>query len=228
MGSPDPSSGSAAFQTSGMYSIKEPSDYMGGFVATGTMAIVQTITPLLVGQLWKRDDLKHAGYNPWFAYAWKAMQATGVISYGLQAFGFLLALMFDLSFLEKLGYICLWITHGGIFGLLSFTTVIAYFVSAIVKYNESIYEGKREMWITLTAYTAVQIVAGYVGITHFKNTVMYLVAKELKDMCEMYGAFCGEVGIMQPKVGATEDDYDSDLLGGDSAASSLVAWEWDF
>ena len=80
----DEASGSNAIAaSSGMYSIKEPSDYMGGFVATGTMAIVQTITPLLVGQLWKRDDLKQAGYNPWFAYAWKAMQAGGTIAFGL-------------------------------------------------------------------------------------------------------------------------------------------------
>ena len=181
-----------------MYSIKEPSDYMGGFVATGMMAIVQTITPLLVGQLWKRDDLQKAGYNPWFAYAWKAMQAGGTIAFGLQAFGFLLALMFDLNFLERIGYIGLWITHGAIFGNLSFITVVAYFISAIVKYKESIYEDKKEMWITLTAYTAVQIVAGYVGIAHFRNTVMYLVAKELKDICETYGALCGQMGVLQP------------------------------
>ena len=222
MGSPDPSSGSSAIASSGMYSIKEPSDYMGGFVATGMMAIVQTITPLLVGQLWKRDDLQKAGYNPWFAYAWKAMQAGGTIAFGLQAFGFLLALMFDLNFLERIGYIGLWITHGAIFGNLSFITVVAYFISAIVKYKESIYEDKKEMWITLTAYTAVQIVAGYVGIAHFRNTVMYLVAKELKDICETYGALCGQMGVLQP-TGQTEDDFDSDLLGGDSATAANLS-----
>ena len=106
--------------------------------------------------------------------------------------------MFDFNLLERIGYIELWIIHGAIFGQLSFITVVAYFISAIVKYKESVYEDKREMWITLTAYTAIQIVAFYVGIAHFKNTVMYLVAKELKDICETYGALCGQMGVLQP------------------------------
>ena len=173
MGSPAPP------DTNMLYSIKEPSDYLGGFIATGTMAIVQTITPLLVGQLWKREDLKHAGYNPWFAYAWKAMQAGGTIAFGLQAFGFLLALMFDFGFLERLAYLELWLVHGGMFGLLSFTTVVAYFITAIAKYKESIYEDTKEMWITMSVYAAVQIGAGVVGVMYMKDTIMYMIAQEL-------------------------------------------------
>ena len=217
-----------------MYSIKEPSDYMGGFIATGTMAIVQTIAPLLIGQLWKRDDLALAGYNPWFAYAWKAMQAGGTIAFGLQAFGFLLSLIFELNFFEKLGYIGLWAIHGAIFGQLSFITVVSYFIAAIAKYKTSIYEDTTEMWITLAVYAAVQTAAGFVGLTYMKDTVMYLIAQELKDICETYGALCGEMGVLQPTsqttgqtIGQTTDDFDDSLLGGDSAGSNLSTWAWN-
>ena len=72
------------------YSVGEPSDYLGGFIATGVVAIVQTITPLLVAQLWKKDDIKAGeASNPWISYMWKAMQAGGVVGYGLPALVFL-------------------------------------------------------------------------------------------------------------------------------------------
>ena len=44
---------------------------------------------------------------------------------------------------------------------------------------------------------------------------MYLVAGELKDICEHYGAFCDEYGILK-KSDASEID-------GTSLASS---WDW--
>ena len=107
-----------------LYSIKDPEDYVGGFVATGIVAIIQTITPLLLGQLWKKNDIKMSGHNPWIAYAWKAMQAGGVVSYGLLALGFLGAFIYDFNILERLGMIGLWITHGMMFSHLSFITTI--------------------------------------------------------------------------------------------------------
>ena len=69
------------------------------------------------------------------------MQAGGTIAFGLQALGFILSLIFDFNILERLVYIGLWMTHGAIYGQLSFVTVVAYFITAIAKYETSIYEG---------------------------------------------------------------------------------------
>ena len=127
-------------------------------------------------------------------------------------------MIFELNFFEKLGYIGLWITHGAIFGQLSFITVVAYFIAAIAKYKTSIYEGTTEMWITMSVYAVVQIAAGFVGLMYMKDTVMYLVAQELKDICETYGALCGELGVLTPNESA--DDFD------EVAGNSLVGFTW--
>lgn len=67
----------------GMFNIKDQSAYMPGFVATGMVAIIQTVTPLLLAQLWKKNDLDMDVNNPWYSYAWKAMQSGGVVAFGL-------------------------------------------------------------------------------------------------------------------------------------------------
>ena len=147
------------------------------------------------------------------------MQAGGTIAFGLQALGFILSLIFDFSILERLVYIGLWMTHGAIYGQLSFVTVVAYFITAIAKYETSIYEGTTEMWITMAVYAAIQIGAGILGMHYMKDTVLYLIAQELKDICETYGALCGELGVLETNQSA--DDFD------EVDGTSLVAWQWN-
>ena len=117
------------------YTVKDPEDYLGGFVATGIVAVVQTITPLLIAQLWKKEDREISQlWNPWYTYGWKAAQAGGVVSFGLQSLGFFATLMFDLNIFEKLGYLMTWFTHGVLLANLSAMTVIGYFIVAIAKF----------------------------------------------------------------------------------------------
>ena len=52
------------------YEIKPQKDYLGGFVGTGIMAIVQTAFPLLVYQLWKKSEAENDLLNVWYGYAW--------------------------------------------------------------------------------------------------------------------------------------------------------------
>ena len=68
---------------SDLYAIKDQSDYLPGYIATGLMAIAQTVTPLMVYQLWKKNDLTMDTGNMWYQYSWKAMQAGGVVCFGL-------------------------------------------------------------------------------------------------------------------------------------------------
>ena len=164
---------------------------------TGFIAIVQAVTPLLLGQLWKKDDLLLAGQNPWFAYAWKAMQAGGMVAYGLQAALFIGSFIFDLHFFERLGFVMTWVTHGFMLSYLSITTVFAYFCTSLYRYKTSPYESKKEIRITTSVYLLTEVGLFLLSSYFLRDTVMYLVAGELKDLCETYGAFCSEMGILK-------------------------------
>ena len=54
----------------GIFDIKPQKDYLGGFVGTGIMAIVQTAFPLLVYQLWEKEIIQYDVNNKWYGYAW--------------------------------------------------------------------------------------------------------------------------------------------------------------
>ena len=183
------------------YSIKEPKDYLGGFIATGVIAVVQTITPLLVGQLYKKDDY-NAGvsYNPWFTYMWKAMQTGGVVAFGLQALGFFASFIFHFSLFEKLAYLGIWVVHGIALGNLSAITVVGYSVVAIAEFNRNNagYVTTTEMWITLAVYVAVQLGFAILGKVYALDTALYMVAEEAKDLCDQFGTFCHDYGVLEP------------------------------
>ena len=168
------------------YTVKDPEDYIGGFVATGIVAIIQTVTPLLIGQLWKKDDREITQFtNPWYTYAWKAMQAGGVVSFGLQSLGFFATLFFDLGIFEKLGYLMTWFTHGVLAANLSVMTVVGYLIVGIAKFESTnMQSNTTEMWIVLASYVVAQVGLGLLFLTYARDTVMYMVAAEMKDICE--------------------------------------------
>ena len=203
------------------YTVKDPEDYIGGFVATGLVAIIQTVTPLLIGQLWKKDDREITqSTNPWYTYAWKAMQAGGVVSFGLQSLGFFATLIFDLGIFEKLGYLMTWFTHGVLAANLSVMTVVGYFIVGIAKFeSNNLQSNTTEMWIVLASYVVAQIGLGLLFLTYARDTVMYMVAAEMKDICEKYGALCKDYGVM-------EADDDSTASAGSNLAVDTFQWDW--
>ena len=202
----------------GIFDLKPQSDYLGGFVGTGIMAIVQTAFPLLVFQLWKKSELENELLNMWYCYAWCAMQATGVVSYGLPALAFIASWMFDLNVMERLGYIMLWVTHGGILALLGAMTTGIYMIVAMSKYEMSAYTSIDEIGIVFAVYTVIQI--GFAILAKFTmwDTVMYMISGELKEICEKYGELCSQYGILEKKDGA-----DASSTGD---MSNLAAWTW--
>ena len=142
----------------GLYKIGTPQDYLGGYLATGFIAIVQTVTPLLLAQLWRKDDLDmDINMNPWYNYAWKAMQAGGVVAYGLQALAFIGSFIFDFGIMERFGLVSLWITHGTMASYLSITTVFAYFCTSLYRYMDSNYVKKREIRTASAVYLIVEL-----------------------------------------------------------------------
>ena len=133
----------------------------------------------------------------WFQYANQAMQAGGVVAYGLPALAFLASFIFDLNVMERLGYIMLWVTHGGLLGMLADITVISYLVVALVKYETSVNISMTCIGVTLAIFTALNI--GWDVLLKFfiGDTVMYMVAGEIKEICEKYGELCSEYGILE-------------------------------
>ena len=141
-------------EVDGIFNIKDQKESLGGFIGTGVLAILQTITPLLVYQLAFKNNSKYEISNPWFTYAWQAMQAGGVVSYGLQSLMFLGSFMFNYNLLERLGYLMLWLCKGGIFATLSFVTVFSYLIVALAKYKMSSSENTI-VGVTLAVYSVV-------------------------------------------------------------------------
>ena len=104
------------------------------------------------------------------------MQAGGVVAYGLPALAFLASFIFDLNVMERLGYIMLWVTHGGLLGMLADITVISYLVVALIKYETSVNISMTCIGVTLAIFTALNI--GWDVLLKFfiGDTVMYMVA----------------------------------------------------
>ena len=146
------------------------------------------------------------------------MQAGGVVSYGLQALMFLGNFMFDFSLLERLGYVMLWIVHGGILGHLNVLTVLSYLVVAAVKFEESPAVKLWCIWTAFAVYLVVQVGLMILSLYYLKDTIMYMVAGEIKDICENYGELCSEYGVLEKKQGSSEE----------IEGTSLSSWNWDY
>ena len=117
--------------------------------------------------------------------------------------------------MERLSLVMMWITHGTALSFLSITTVFAYFCVSLYRFKGSGYINKKEIRIASSVYL-ISEVGLFLTQAHFmKGSVMYLVAGELKALCENYGAFCGEMGILEPNDSAQQ-------------ASSLALDLWEY
>ena len=146
------------------------------------------------------------------------MQANGVVSYGLPALAFLASWIFDLNIMERLGYIMLWVTHGGILALLGAMTTGIYMIVAMSKYETSAYSTLTEVGVCFAIYTVIQIGFAILAMYTMKDTIMYMVADELKEICEKYGELCSDYGVLEKKAG-TDTSSTGDM-------SNLAAWTW--
>ena len=99
---------------------------------------------------------------------------------------------------------------------LSIITVSSYFCVALYRYKDSQYESKKEIRITATVYLLIELGLFLLSSHFLYDTVMYLIAGEIKDLCENYGALCGEMGILKP---SDEGDHFEEADG-----TSLVAF----
>ena len=125
--------------------------------------------------------------------------------------------MFKYNLGERLGYIMLWVTHGGVMAFLGGLTVAIYLIVALAKYEMSAYSDETQMGLALLFYGLIQI--GFAILFRYTawDTVMYMVAGELKSICEKYGELCSEYGILEKKEDADQDSED---------LANLMNWQW--
>lgn len=110
--------------------------------------------------------------------------------------------MFDLHIFERLGFILLWFGHGAILGSLSFVTVVAYMVTAMVKYEDSNYSTMTEIGIALGVYIGAQAVFFILSLSYAMDTILFLVAQEFADLCAKYGTLCVDYKVFEPANGS--------------------------
>ena len=151
------------------------------------------------------------------------MQANGVVSYGLPALAFLASWIFDLNIMERLGYIMLWFTHGGILALLGAMTTGIYMIVAMSKYEMSAYSTLTEVGVVFAIYTVIQIGFAILAMYTMKDTILYMVAVELKEICDKYGELCNDYGILGQN---SQQDRGSVGAEAPSDISNLAAWTW--
>ena len=120
--------------------------------------------------------------------------------------------------MERISYLMLWVTHGGIMAFLGGLTVAIYLIVALSKYEMDAYVDDTEMGLCLLFYGLIQI--GFAILFRYTvwDTVMYMVAGELERICEKYGEFCSEYGILEKKEDADQ--------GSQEDISNLMNWQW--
>ena len=205
--------------------VGDKSSYLVGHLIMGAVAMVHTILPLLLGQLWWKPKFMNDALNPWYGYSWKAMQAGGVVACGLQALLFPFTFM-GLSLPERIGYILLWVVHGAALGLLSTVTVLSYFVVAAVKYTDDPVFAYKNVWITWVIYLAFQVKSFFLAHRYFKETVFYMLGTEINAICDKYPDLCKGWGLKywwnaawNDEICVEEENGDCSPL--DSSADSL-------
>ena len=112
----------------------------------------------------------------------------------------------------------LWVTHGGILALLGAMTTGIYMIVAMSKYEMSAYSTLTEVGVVFAIYTVIQIGFAILAMYTMKDTIMYMVADELKEICEKYGELCSDYGVLEKKAG-TDTSSTGDM-------SNLAAWTW--
>ena len=88
--------------------------------------------------------------------------------------------------------------------MVSDITVLSYLVVALIKYKDSFFVTMTEIGAVLAASTVLHI--GYDVILFFflGDAMMYLMADDIKQVCEKYGELCSEYGILEKHENAAE------------------------
>ena len=184
-----------ANHTSNKTWVGERHHYVTGHTMLWLDGVLHILIAFLVGQLWWKTKFKDDSLNPWYGYAWKAMQAGTMITYGLQCFFFPFSFMRDLNVVERLTYVGFWIINGGLLNILTATTIIGYLIVTLVKYEEDTQFAKKSVTTTLLLYLVLVLKSAVLSRKHFKSMIFFMLGDEINWLCDRNSSLCAGWGL---------------------------------
>ena len=168
--------------------------YVTGHVMMWADAVMHILIAFLVGQLWWKTKFKDDALNPWYGYAWKAIQAGAMVSSGLQTLFFPFTFM-NLHVYEKLAYVMLWLINGCLLGIMSATTGIAYLIVAWSKYEDDPNFAKKNITYTLMLYLLMLLKSVVMGHKHIGSVIFFMLGDEINWICDKNDDLCKGWGL---------------------------------
>ena len=178
----------------GMFTIGQPSEYIGGHIAIGVVTLLETILPVILYYAWMHPRLELMANNTWYAYAWKAATYGGFITF------FFPFLFWCMSFMAKnifsYLYIGILVIFGGLFGSYISGTTIIYQFQGIKNYASGDDLMVDEIWWFFGVYAFTQLTMAFIGQHYLMDSIFYLLAANIKDWCEAHPGVCQDYGVL--------------------------------
>ena len=182
----------------GIFSVGEPSEYVGGHIAIGVVTLLQAAIPVTLYYAWMKPRLDMMSGNTWYADAWGAATYGGFITYIIPFFFWCLSFISDNTFAYL--YVGMLIIFGGIFGSYISGTTYIYQMQAIKWFMpETELMDIDEIWWFFGAYLSSQLLFGFIGEHYLMDSIFYLLSSNIKDWCEDHPGVCQDYGVLKMK-----------------------------
>ena len=133
--------------------------------------------------------------NNWYSDSWKAMTWGQLTTFSI-AFFFWCGSFANTSTGSYL-YLFVLAAFAGLYGFYITATTIIFQFQAIKGFS-TMDNGLKEseIWGAFGIYTAVQVMAAFLGQHYLFDSVMYLLSAEIKEWCEAHPGVCDDYGVL--------------------------------
>ena len=83
-----------------------------------------------------------------------------------------------------------------IFGKYIATTTVIYQFKTVIDFSTNGLLEKSEIWWTFGVYTMAELLFSYIEEHYFLDSVMYLLAANIKDWCEDHPGVCEDYSVL--------------------------------
>merc|ERR1712228_710363 len=95
-------------------------------------------------------------------------------------------------------YVGMLMIFGGLYGFYNVATTIIFQFQAIKGYNmmdSSL--AKSEIWGAFGVYSAVQVMAAFIGEHYLLGSIFYLLSSGIKEWCENHPSVCDDYSVLE-------------------------------
>ena len=178
----------------GMFTIGQPSEYIGGHIAIGVVTFIETALPVILYYAWADPRLKTIGVNKWYHYSWKAATYGGFLTFIFPFLGWCLSFM-NKNMMSYI-YLGVLVLFGGVFGWYISATTIIYQFQAIRVYSNADAIEKSEIWWFFGVYLFTQLLMAFLGKHYLMDSIFYLMAADIKQWCEDHPGVCQDYNVL--------------------------------